>query len=101
MTLNFAGLSTSAYGGSGFSTAVKVVVQGATTGTGTVTLSNPGSLTSGRSRTVSGGRAMARLGIPRSVWAGATQLTVTVTPVTPGNWVAMNKDALLIGYASF
>ena len=100
--LNFAALSTSSMGGSGFSTPIKVVASnGLFGGTAAVTLANPWQPHIGPFSAGIGWDSHASVPIPMNVWAGAQTLTVTVTLAAPGNFVAMNKDALVIGYATF
>jgi hypothetical protein len=101
VTLNFAALSTSPQGGSGFATMIKIVASGRTTATGTASLGNPWKPHIGAFSQGIGWDSHAAVPIPSTVWAGADTLTVVVTPATPGNWIAMNQDALLIGYAAF
>jgi hypothetical protein len=101
VTLNFSALSTSPQGGSGFATTIKVVVSGRTIVTGAASLWNPWKPHIGAFSQGVGWDSHAAVSIPPSVWTGANTLTVVVTPVTPGNWIAMNEDALVIGYASF
>jgi hypothetical protein len=100
-TLNFAALSTSPQGGSGFATTIKVVASGQRITTGTASLMNPWKPHIGAFSQGVGWDSHAAVPIPSSVWAGADTLTVVVTPATPGNWIAMNQDAVVIGYASF
>ena len=97
--LNFAGLSTNATGGSGFSDGLKVVVAGKGSATYSATLANPWRPHIASYAYGEGWDATAAVNVPSYLWLGASTLTVTVTPVTSGVQIGMNDDALLIGYA--
>ncbi len=99
--LNFAALSTSPAGGSGYSTAIKVTASnGVLGGSATVTLANPWKPHIAPFSAGLGWDSHAAVPIPGNLWATAQTLTVTATVLTPGNLIAMNKDALVIGYAT-
>jgi hypothetical protein len=99
--LNVAALSASPYWGSGYSTDLRIVVHGVGTGTLTTTLANPWRPHVAYNNTAGvGWNATATLAVPRSVWAGASTLEVTATPITVGNHVGFNQGALTIGYAT-
>ncbi len=99
--LNFAALSTSPSGGSGYSTAIRVVASnGMFGGVATVTLANPWKPHCAPFSEGLGWDSHAAVPIPSNLWAKAQTLTVTVTVQTPGDLIAMNKDALVIGYAT-
>ena len=99
--LNFAALSTSPEGGSGYSTPIRIfATNGRIGGAATVTLGNPWQPHIGPFSAGLGWDSHASVPIPMNLWAKTQTLTVTVTLPTAGNWIAMNKDALVIGYAT-
>jgi hypothetical protein len=103
VNLNFTGLSKSTLtgGGSGYSTTMRVVVTGASTGTFTQTLTNPWRPhVAYNASPGTGQQAYASLNLPTYIWKGASSLTVKVTSITSNTLMNIEQDGLLIGYVT-
>lgn len=103
LALNFSALSTSIQmgGGAGFDTNMSVVVTGLGTATLTGMLNNPWQPHVGYNDSPpTGWQGYASLVVPTGVWKGASTLVVTVTPTSTNTLMGVNKDSLMLGYAS-
>ncbi|HEX7626872.1 MAG TPA: hypothetical protein VF379_07420 [Gaiellaceae bacterium] len=102
VNLNLAALVTNGVsGGSGYSTTVRASVSnGVRTRTTGIYLTNPFRPTDPEDSGGIGYQAYGHAYLSSSVWKGATTITVTISyPTTRGYHVAVNRDALLIGYS--
>jgi hypothetical protein len=101
--LNFAPLVTNgASGGSGYDLACRVTVEGATSSTLMLPLSNPFRPTDPEHSSGVGYQVYGHTSspIPEAVLRGANSITVTVSyPFRPNHHLAVNRDAMTIGYS--
>jgi hypothetical protein len=101
--MNFTAETTNGRGGCGFGSQLRIVVQGASSGTIIGQLANPwkphieNGLVVGSSHGV-GWHTYGTVNVPAMYWVGARTITVTVSPATLDRQVGVNEDSLHIGY---
>jgi hypothetical protein len=101
--MNFTAETTNGRGGCGFGSQLRIVVQGAYSGTVVGQLVNPwkphieNGLVTGSTHGV-GWHTYGTVNLPPMYWVGASKVTVTVSLATLDRQVGVNDDSLHIGY---
>jgi hypothetical protein len=106
--LNFKVQATNTQGGSGFTSALYIAVQGAPFSSGTLylELANPwkphiAAPAAGRDSHGVGWDAYGAVSLPPPYYQNARQISVIVTPTTTGRLVNVTQDSLHIGYIGY